>query len=538
MRRDRDLDDGGRREPFPGGRGGRSQGRRSGNRRDKASRNSRGQGAGGRPKPSLRKRITGATAITLTCGLVAAVLYVYEKYGVAWDDINRVDVSNDLADRPPQYGDALNVLLIGSDTRSGRNGRIGGRVTGGARSDTVMLVHISPGRHSVAVLSFPRDSVVPIDKCAPEAGTAGQQAQPGQVEQLNSTFAFGGPGCLWHTLEQSTGIRIDDFVELTFVGFEKVINGIGGVSVCVPYAVNVPDSRLRLPAGRHHVGGAEALAFWRAREGIGLNSDLQRIYRDQLLMVALLHGIEKNRLLHSRTKMLSVLTDVARSRAITMDTGLTTGKALRIAESLGGLSPKSVQFIEVPTVPYPPNPLAWVQWAPQDTGMFRAIAHNATLPKKKAKKGKNHKNANRSGPAPVLTSVRPADVRVEVLNGTTAAGLASTTGTSLSGRGFDVLGASDASNADYTNSVIEYGSAAQLPAARTLAAQLGDVTLQQAAGPQPGVLDLILGSTFTGLSARPKKVTTQKVGNLAQAYGGITGNAKICAGSDSRAFES
>jgi len=383
--------------------------------------------------------------------------------------------------------------MIGSDTRSGENGKIGG-ADPGARSDTVMVVHISPGRHSVVVLSFPRDSVVPVLQCAPEDGTTGQQAEPGQVEQLNSTFAYGGPGCLWHTIEQTTHIRINDFLELTFVGFEKVINGIGGVNVCLPYSVDDPMSGLHLPAGRHHIYGSQALAFWRTREDLGQGSDLQRIERDQLLMVALLHGIEKNNLLKNKTKMLDVLTNTARADAITMDSGMTTGKVLEIAQSLDGLSPKSVQFVEVPVVTYPLND-NWVQWAPQDNGLFAAIAHNSKLPKAAPKK---------PGTAPVLDSVSPASVKVEVLNGTETGGLAGTTGTGLSSAGFDVLGESDADNADYTSSVIEYRTAAALPAARTLEARLGDVILRKTSTVPRGTIDLIIGSSFTGLKSASK----------------------------------
>jgi LCP family protein required for cell wall assembly len=483
-------------------------------------------GRSGKRKHSLGMRIAGGMAIALTCTLVAGALYAYEKYGVAWDDINRVDVSQDLqaATRPPQYGDALNLLMIGSDTRSGENGKIGG-ADPGARSDTVMVVHISPGRHSVVVLSFPRDSVVPVLQCAPEDGTTGQQAEPGQVEQLNSTFAYGGPGCLWHTIEQTTHIRINDFLELTFVGFEKVINGIGGVNVCLPYSVDDPMSGLHLPAGRHHIYGSQALAFWRTREDLGQGSDLQRIERDQLLMVALLHGIEKNNLLKNKTKMLDVLTNTARADAITMDSGMTTGKVLEIAQSLDGLSPKSVQFVEVPVVTYPLND-NWVQWAPQDNGLFAAIAHNSKLPKAAPKK---------PGTAPVLDSVSPASVKVEVLNGTETGGLAGTTGTGLSSAGFDVLGESDADNADYTSSVIEYRTAAALPAARTLEARLGDVILRKTSTVPRGTIDLIIGSSFTGLKSA-SKTPAQNVSNLSKAFGGITGSANIC--HNSAAFSS
>jgi LCP family protein required for cell wall assembly len=520
MSRYDDLDGAGRKRPRRRGRlsvGGKSPGSKP---------------PGSKPLGGKRRSrwmfVTGSLATVTTFALVLGSLYVYMRYRDVWDSISRIDVRQDLTQRPPQYGNSLNVLLIGSDSRAGRNGAIGGRSSQGARSDTVMVLHISPGRHTVVVLSFPRDSVVPIYQCAPLGGTPGQQAQPaGQIEQINSTFADGGPGCLWKTIERTTHIRIDDFVELTFTGFEKVINDIGGVEVCLPQAVDDPMSGLHLSKGRHHIHGLQALAFWRTREDLGMGSDLQRIQRDQFLMASLLQGIEHNGLLRSPTKLLSVITGIAGAHAITTDTGLTPSRMLQIGESLRGLSTKSVQFIEVPTTTYLPNP-NWVQWTPQDSALFAAVAHDSKLPKaKKTKKAKK-------GSAPVLDAVSPAKVNVEVLNGSDVAGVAANAAASLAARGFNVLGNTNAANFSYTKSVIEYASANRA-AARTLKAQLSNVTLVHDSSLAPGTVDLILGSTFTALKAKPSSPSTSVAG-LTKQYGGITGNANVC--KDRSAFAS
>jgi LCP family protein required for cell wall assembly len=492
--------------------------------------------------------IGGSVSIVVTLALVLGSLYAYMRYRDVWDSIRRIDVSKDLGKRPPKYGNALNILLIGSDTRKGKNGKIGG-YTPGARSDTVMVLHISPGRHTAVVLSFPRDSVVPIYQCDAIDGTPGQQEQPGQIEQLNSTFAFGGPGCLQKTLEHTTGIRLDDFIQLTFVGFEKIINDIGGVEVCLPQAVNVPESGLILSQGRHHIYGSQALAFWRSREQLGIGSDLQRIQRDQFLMASLLQGIEKSGILNSTSKMLSVVTDAA--KAMRTDTGLNPGKMLQIARSLKGLSTKSVQFIEVPTEAYPAN-INWVEWIdPQDPALFSAIAHDSKLPKlAKTKKKKAPTRLAKSGTTPgqsgtaaaesgksrVLDTVSPSKVNVEVLNGSPVQGLAATTATDLTSRGFNVAGTGNAVNTAYTTSVIEYSSAADLPAAKTLEAQIGAVTLRRDSSLTPGTVDLIVGSSFTALKPVSAASAQAQVAGLSKQYGGITGNVDVC--HDSAAFQS
>jgi LCP family protein required for cell wall assembly len=466
--------------------------------------------------------------------MVGGSLVVYAKYRSVWDGINRVDVNPDLAGkRPPLDPHALNILVLGSDTRSGVNGRIGGRVgITGQRSDTVMLLHVAPGAHQIAVMSIPRDSVVPILSCAREAGDSGQTAQPASyVEQINSTFSYGGPGCLWKTVEQTTGIHINDFVELTFIGFERVINALHRVWVCLPVAVHDHVSHLYLSAGRHHIDGAQALAFWRTREGLGLGDDPQRIQRDQFLMASLLQGIEHSGLLKSPSTILRVIDAITQHHDLTTDTGLTQERMLQLAEALRGISTKHVQFVTVPWGAYSGNAQwinssetpgtgnpNWVQWVqPQANNLFSAISHDTKLPKPTKTKVKR---------------VKPASVAVKVLNGTPAQtyNLATDTAANLTSRGFNVVGKGD-TTPDYHNTVIDYGTAAQLPAAQTLAALFKDVKLRQDPSLKNATLHLILGSTFTGL--KPASGNSG-ISNLAKTYGGITGNTNIC--HDSAAF--
>jgi LCP family protein required for cell wall assembly len=494
--------------------------------------------------------VLASLAVFVAVVVAGGSLTIYLKYRAAWDGIARVDVSGDLHHgRPAVDPNAENILLIGSDTRVGVNGQIGGSAgVGGARSDTIILVHIAPGAHQIDVVSIPRDSVVPILNCTPEGGTAGQTAQPAyDIEQINATYAYGGPGCLWETIEQTTGIHINDFVELTFAGFERVINQLGGVNVCLPQAVHDPLSGLNLNAGKQHVFGPEALAFWRTREDLGTGSDPQRIQRDQFLMASLFQGIESSSLLKSPRTMLSIIDTLTSHHDVVTDSGLTPSVLLHIAEALRGIHGGAVHFMTVPWTTYTGNaqwltssetPTSgnpnWVQWVqPHANTLFSAIAHDTKLPKAT------------KAPTSTVEAVSPSEVRVQVFNGTdngtTTAGLATSTAASLSQRGFDVVGPpSDAATNTYTNSVIEYQGAAELPAARTLANVIGHATLQQDPSLTGTTVDLILGSSFTSL--KPASASTsgnsatssQGLSGLASSYGGISGNVNIC--SDRSAF--
>ncbi len=226
--------------------------------------------------------------------LVGGVLTAYAVYRDVFGKIHQVKVTG-LGKRPRSYDNALNILVIGSDTRSGTNSRFGKHVTG-QRSDTILVLHLSPGLRRAVVLSIPRDSVVPVLACPREPGSPGQVAQPGQIEQINETFSNGGPGCLWKTIEHTTHIRLDHFAELNFTGFEHVINDLGGVRICLPFPINDPRSKLHLAAGIHHVDGAKALAYWRVRY-IGVGSDLERIQRDQFLMASVAQKVKHTNLL-------------------------------------------------------------------------------------------------------------------------------------------------------------------------------------------------------------------------------------------------
>jgi LCP family protein required for cell wall assembly len=504
------------------------------------------------PRRRTGRRLKTSTAVLASLAVLLAavvgggVLAVYLKYRAAWDGIARVDVSGDLhpASRPPADPNAENILLIGSDTRVGVNGQIGGTEgIGGARSDTIILVHIAPGEHSIDVISFPRDSVVPILNCTPEGGTSGQSAQPSYaVEQVNATYAYGGPGCLWETIEQTTGIHINDFVELTFSGFQQVINALHGVNVCLPEAVNIPASGLNLTAGMHHVYGREALAFWRTREYLGTGSDTQRIQRDQFLMASLFQGIEHSSLLSSPTTMLSVIDTLTSHQDVVTDSGLTAPVMLRIGEALRGMKGNAVQFVTVPWTTYTGNAqwinssqsqnsgnTNWVQWVqPQANDLFTAIAHDTSLPKPG------------TSPAAAVETVSPADVRVQVLNGSHTQGLASSTSANLSKLGFTVAAPpGDAGSNSYSGSVIEYSGPAELAEAQTLAQVVSNVTLQQDPSLTGTTLELILGSTFTSLQSAGNSSTgsaSSGLSSIASTYGGITGSTNIC--SDSGAFSS
>jgi hypothetical protein len=207
---------------------------------------------------------------------------------------------------------------------------------------------------------------------------------------------------------------------------------------------------------------------------------------------------------------------------------------LQLALSLHGLTSKSVQFVTSPNVPWPSNQNDVEFQQPQAHQLFEAIAHD-TMPMMAKNPAKGAKPAATPATPPATTS--PSEVSVDVLNGTRVAHLAAQTAGSLTSRGFHVVGTGDASNAAHTKSVIEYASAADLPAANTLRAQIGHAKVVQDPALTPGSLTLIVGSSFTGLSSSPSPspspspsagASPPSVSSVAASDQGITADTSIC----------
>ena len=106
------------------------------------------------------------------------------------------------------------------------------------------------------------------------------------MNKINAAYGLGGPQLMVTTVEQATGLVVNDYVEVDFLGFVKVIDALGGVNICLPFAVDDSYSGLHLSAGRHHVDGITALKFARDRHSFAL-SDLARIKDQQQLLSSL-----------------------------------------------------------------------------------------------------------------------------------------------------------------------------------------------------------------------------------------------------------
>lgn len=277
-------------------------------------------------------------------------------------------------------GQPINLVLIGSDDRSGDNRAIGGGTTPGIRSDTVIVAHISADRERVEMISIPRDSWVTIPECQLPDGS---MSQP-QEGKFNGAFEIGGvdgdvgyaAACTMRTIESLTGVRLDGFVSVDFNGFVDVVDALGGVPICIPEDIDDRDAKLQLEAGDQVLDGTDALGYARVRKTVGDGSDTQRIGRQQDLLAATLrHALDQNLLTDGRA--LYSFLDAATSSVTASSNYASISSLAGLALSLRGLDPADITFATVPFVDRGDG--ANVLWSWEAEELWEAVAADQAL---------------------------------------------------------------------------------------------------------------------------------------------------------------
>jgi LCP family protein required for cell wall assembly len=310
-------------------------------------------------------------SLLVTCGVVSAlVLFVagagWALTGYVNDIVNRVDAGTSAA----APGAPLNILVAGVDRRAGlsRHQQLElhvGRSTGELNSDTLMLVHVSPPHSRVTVVSIPRDSWVDI---------------PGHgMNKINAAYGLGGPKLMVQTVEQATGLNVNNYVEVNFLAFVKVIDALGGVNICLPTALNDSESGIHLSAGFHHVNGITALKYARDRHSFP-SQDLTRIQDQQSLIATAFTKVLSTGTLANPLRLANLLKAVL--PALRVDKGLNVSG---LADQMRGINPHSVVFATVPLANvnyHTPTGLDAVQWnSTQAQRLFGEISNDQPVVK-------------------------------------------------------------------------------------------------------------------------------------------------------------
>jgi LCP family protein required for cell wall assembly len=371
-------------------------------------------------KPAWFKVATAVVALVLVGALAFAAFWVIRlqmnisKAPLGAGSSRTEDPVNDSKDR-------MQILILGSDTRDGKNSDYGTAEdsTGYGQSDVMMMMDISADNKRVSVISFPRDLLVDIPECTDQKTKQVFPARSGVM--INEAMKEAGIGCAVDTVNKITGLEIDHFMMADFNAVKELSNAVGGVEVCVSDAVYDPDSRLRLPAGNSQVQGEQALAYLRTRHAFADGGDLGRIKAQQGFLSSLTRKIKDDGTLSDPQKMLKIADVVTQN--LTVDDGLASVPSLlTIGNRLKNIDISKVAFVAVPTTPAPTDPNRLTVAEPAASQLFAALRKDIDLTDPTATPSPTAEPSESApAPTPTETPLPPYDKALQpvtVANGT------------------------------------------------------------------------------------------------------------------------
>ncbi|MER6034725.1 LCP family protein [Streptomyces sp. NPDC001835] len=437
---------------------------------------------GRRNRRPVKKKSTAKKVLAWTAGGTAFVLvavgtagYLYLKHLEG----NVTTTETSAAKDGFSKDDAFNILIIGTDKRTGKGNEGYGDKGSIGHADTNILLHVAKDRTNATALSIPRDLVVDVPNCETIQPDGSKKIIAGTSDvRFNTSLGQDGrdPGCTMNTVKAVTGITPDHFMMVDFNAVKTLTTAVGGVDVCLKHAVKDKDSHLDLPAGPSKVAGEQALAFVRTRHSWGNQGDLDRIKVQQQFMGSLMRKMSSSDTLTSPTKLVKLAE--AATKALTVDQGINSVSTLKdVALELKKVPPKNITFLTVPVLDNPADGVVHktvIVNEAKGPAVFDAINNDVsfTAVKKKEKaakaKAKDEAAARLKG-----TKSDPSEVRVRILNGGAPSGSAQAELNWLQNTA-GVLKSENGGNApaQLSRTTLEYapGQAAQ---ARRLAAVMG-----------------------------------------------------------------
>lgn len=368
-------------------------------------------------------KVTTITLLVVANLAVLGIIWVIQTGNSLFSSANTDEEVTGVLDE--SSGDALVFLIVGSDSRAGLDDLKNFGNAAGARGDVVMLVRLDQQTSSAQMLSIPRDYYVDI---------------PGYGKnKINAAYSYGGPSLMVQTIKENFDLEINHYVEVDFVGFEAIVDQVGGIEITFPYPARDANSGLSVDAGTQLLDGSQALAYARSRHYQELQggswvsvkaNDFGRAERQQEVIRALI----------SRLKTPSSLAEAgdiaaAASENMTIDSNLAEISVGSLLWDFKGILTGSVEGATLP-------------------GDVKTINGASVVVAKEPEAGAMLANF-RSGNA---LSSQP--IRVAVLNGNGTSGAAGDMSRKLEALGFQVasIGNADSSTYEETTVIVPDGS--------------------------------------------------------------------------------
>ncbi|MCX4973912.1 LCP family protein [Streptomyces sp. NBC_00620] len=380
-----------------------------------------------KPKKSKAKKILLWTGGTMALVLVAASTagYFYLKH--LEGNVTTTDVGN-AASSSFSKDEAFNILIIGTDKRTGEGNEEYGDSGSVGHADTTILLHVSKDRTNATALSIPRDLIVDIPDCETKQSDGSTKVIPGTTGvRFNTSLGQSGrdAGCTMRTVKEVTGITPNHFMMADFNAVKTLTTAVDGVEVCLAKDVDDDDSKLKLSAGKHTIEGETALAFLRTRHSFGNSGDLDRIKVQQQFLASLMRKMSSSDTLTSPSKLLKLAE--AATKALTVDTGIGKVSTLKdVALELKKVPTKNITFLTTPVIDNPAEetPVTVVVSPTDSQPVFDMIRDDVSFTEVKAQE---KKEAAAVAARLKGTQSAAADVRVNIYNGGAPAGSAQET---------------------------------------------------------------------------------------------------------------
>ncbi|MEC3980955.1 LCP family protein [Amycolatopsis sp. H20-H5] len=417
-------------------------------------------------------------------------------------------------DAPKSSGGALNILLIGLDSRKDQDGHqlpkeildqlhAGDGTEGGYNTNTLILMHIPGDGGKASAVSIPRDDYVPV------AGIPGYtQAKIKEAYGLAKFYAEkdlashgvtdktelehrGRDAGRKKTLETVRGfleVPIDRFAEVNLAGFYDLATALDGVEVCLNHPVKDSYSGADFPAGHQTLNGSQALSFVRQRHGLD-NGDLDRTHRQQAFLASVAHKLRSAGTFTDLPKLNNLIDTAQKDVVISAGWNL-----LSFAGQAQNLTGGNLEFSTLPIAGF--DKVNGQDVNKVDVDQVRTAVRTAF---------------GLAAPPPATTQAQ-ASATVDVRNATGRTGLAATVAQALGPYGFHT---GDLANTTAGASAVAYGPGAKADAG-TAAALLGGLAVTADSRIPRGRVRITLGAGFTlprtlgphGADAAPGAPTT------------------------------
>jgi LCP family protein required for cell wall assembly len=429
--------------------------------------------ARGRTWPQRLVVLTGCLVVTLCVGVASVAAYL----GIRFGQIDRVD---DITLQEQAAGEPANFLLVGTDSREGldANDPDAGGFLGDAGcdcTDTIMVLRVDPKEHEAYLLSFPRDLWLPI------SGT-------GDTDRINTAHAH-GVQTLIDTIQDNFQIPINHYVEIDFVGFEKLVDAVGGVPLWFDAPVRDSHTGLDVSEAECQVlDGEQARKFVRSRDleyqdedgdwHHDGTADLGRITRQQVFVRRAVAKAVGQGLSNPVTLNKLVSAGVAN---VSLDELLDAGDLLSLGRAFAEYDSDDLIGYSIPSEQMTTSGGADVQ-----IPLMRQAQNSLTVFR---------------GQPP--GTISPVSLDVSVLNGTTVDGRAADAAGALGAIGFHIVDTDSYETSDVARTTVLYGPYGE-GAARRLAAHVsGGAALVEREDLDPTEVVLVIGADFTTIHDQP-----------------------------------